>query len=148
LLILVSLIAISAGATGDKKAHPEKARDGTWIAVGMEQNGKKLAAEAVEKLDIKLTIKGENYTVTIAGKVADKGTSKIDTTKKPLATEITSELGPNKGKKILGIIEVDGDTLKACYDLEGKGRPTEFATKEGSGHMLIVYKRAAEKKGE
>jgi uncharacterized protein (TIGR03067 family) len=147
MFVLVSLIAGAAGG-GDKKANPEKSRDGTWIAVGIEQNGTKQAAEDVEKLGIKLTIKGENYTVTIAGKVADKGTSKIDATKKPLATDITSELGPNKGKKILGIIEVDGDTLKACYDLEGKGRPTEFATKEGSGHMLILYKRAAEKKAQ
>ena len=50
-------------------------------------------------------------------------------------------MGPNQGKTILAIIEIDGDSMKACYDMEGKGRPTEFSTKEGSGHVLILYKR-------
>jgi hypothetical protein len=35
----------------------------------------------------------------------------------------------------------DGDTLKICYDLSGKGRPTEFKTTEGAQLFLVTYKR-------
>jgi uncharacterized protein (TIGR03067 family) len=149
LLVVVSLIAATAsGAGGEKKGKQTKGPDGTWVVVGMEQNGMKLAADVLEKLNLKLTIQGENYTVTMAGAVVDKGTSKVDAHKKPNTADIKSEEGPNKGRTILAIVEVDGDALKACYDMESKGRPTEFATKEGSGHTLILYKREAKKKGE
>jgi len=148
LLAVVSLIAATAsGAGGENKGKQTMVQEGTWVVVGMEQNGMKLPAEVVEKLNLKLTIKGEDYTVTMAGTVADKGTSKVDTQKKPNTADIKSEEGPNKGKTILAIVEVDGDSMKACYDMEGKGRPTEFATKEGSGHTLILYKREVKKDG-
>jgi uncharacterized protein (TIGR03067 family) len=149
LLILISLIAaMVSGAGGEKKANQKDNPDGTWVVIGMEQNGMKVPAEALEKLNLKLTLKGEDYTVTMAGKIVDKGTSKVDRQKRPNAAEIKSEEGPNKGKTILAIIEVAGDTMKACYDMDGKGRPTEFAAKEGSGHTLILYKREAKKKGD
>jgi hypothetical protein len=35
----------------------------------------------------------------------------------------------------------DGDTLRVCYDLSGKSRPTEFKTKEGTRLFLVTYKR-------
>ncbi|HWY86537.1 MAG TPA: TIGR03067 domain-containing protein [Gemmataceae bacterium] len=149
LLVVVSLIAATvSGAGGEKKATPKDNPDGTWVVIGMEQNGMKVPAEALEKLNLKLTLKGEDYTVTMAGKIADKGTSKVDTQKKPNAADIKSEEGPNKGKTILAIVEVTGDSMKACYDMDGKGRPTEFAAKEGSGHTLILYKREAKKEGD
>jgi uncharacterized protein (TIGR03067 family) len=147
--VVISLIAAAAsGAAGEKAGKQKKGPDGTWVAVGMEQNGMNLPADVLEKMSLKLTLRGDQYTVTIDGKVADKGTSKVDTQKKPNTADIKSEEGPNKGKTILAIVEVDGDTLKACYDMAGKSRPTEFATKEGSGHVLILYKREAKKKAE
>ena len=48
---------------------------------------------------------------------------------------------------LLGIYEVDGDGMKTCLAPPGADRPTEFASKEGTGHMYYVWKRAkAEKK--
>jgi uncharacterized protein (TIGR03067 family) len=146
-VVFVSLIAASVQGGGEKKGA-KQGRDGTWVVVGMEQDGMKLPADDVEKLNIKLTIKGDSYTVTVAGKESDKGTSKIDVKKKPNTADIKSEDGANKGKTILAIIEIDGDSMKACYDMEGKSRPTAFSTKEGSGHVLIQYKREAKKSTE
>ena len=62
--------------------------------------------------------------------------------------DIKSEEGAKQGKTILAIVEIDGDSMKACYDMEGKSRPTEFATKEGTSHVLMLYKREAKKKSE
>jgi uncharacterized protein (TIGR03067 family) len=149
LLVVLSLVtATVSGAGGEKKATPKDNPDGTWVVVGMEQNGMKVPAEALEKLNLKLTLKGEEYTVTMGGTLADKGTSKVDRQKKPNTADIKSEEGPNKGKTILAIVDVAGDTMKACYDMDGKGRPKEFAAKEGSGHTLILYKREAKKKAD
>ena len=47
----------------------------------------------------------------------------------------------DKGPAILAIFEPDGDTLRICYDLSGKARPTEFSTKEGTKLFLVTYKR-------
>ncbi len=147
-LVVVTLSAASDGNAGGEKKGKDKGADGTWILVAMEQNGMKLPAEAIEKLKMTLTVKGEQYTVTMDGTVIDKGTTKADETKKPATLDIKSEEGANKGKTILAIVALDGDSMKACYDMEGKGRPKEFSTKEGSGHVLIVYKREAKKKGK
>lgn len=57
-----------------------------------------------------------------------------------LDTEVTA--GDQKGKTIQGIYEIDGDTLRVCVVLPGKGeRPTEFSGKGGSGCNLTVYER-------
>jgi uncharacterized protein (TIGR03067 family) len=60
---------------------------------------------------------------------------------KPKELDIVGTDGPNKGKTILAIYEQDGDTLRICYDLSGKGRPTEFKTKEGTQSFLVTYVR-------
>jgi len=145
---LIILIAVSAGGAGGEKKGKDKGADGTWIVVGMVQNGMKASAEDLDKLKMTLTVKGSNYTVSMAGMAIDKGTSKADETKKPITLDIKSEEGPNKGKTILAIVEIDGDSMKTCYDLEGKNRPKEFSAKEGSGHVLILYKRETKKKDE
>ena len=144
--LVTSLIMASAtSADGQQKEKKGQPFDGTWLAVGMEKDGTKLPADALEKLAIKLTLNGDAYTVTSAGAVIDSGKCNIDTQKKPSPVDITSDLGQNKGKTTQAIIEVDGENLKACYDLAGKGRPTQFATQKDSGFTLILYKREAKK---
>jgi uncharacterized protein (TIGR03067 family) len=55
--------------------------------------------------------------------------------------EITGTAGPNKGKTFSAIYELQGDTLKICYDLTGKARPTEFKSKAGTQLFLATYKK-------
>jgi hypothetical protein len=42
---------------------------------------------------------------------------------------------------MLGIYEIDGDTLKVCFDPQGKVRPTEFKSAPGSENFVNVHKR-------
>ena len=51
--------------------------------------------------------------------------------------------GPNKGKTYFCIFELDGDTLRVCYDLTGKNRPAEFKTAKDTLLYLVTYKRKA-----
>ena len=90
---------------------------------------------------LSLVIKGDTYTVMV-GDVVDKGTTKRDASKTPKTIDIVGTEGPNKGKTILGIYELNGDTLRVCYDLSGKGRPAEFKTTNEPLHLLLVYQRA------
>ena len=69
------------------------------------------------------------------------GTQKLDPSKSPKAIDVTMTEGPNKGAVMLGIYEFDGDTLKVCFDPQGKKRPTEFKSPPDSANFVNVHKR-------
>ncbi len=73
---------------------------------------------------------------------ATKGQSSSNPGKLPKTMDIKGTKGPNKGKTFLTIYELKGDELKVCYDLSGKARPTEFATKPDTQLFLVTYRRA------
>lgn len=139
LAILCSTYLLSSPArtTADDKDSAPKT-DGVWIPTSGELGGNKFPDEVLKS--IKLVIEGEKYTVTV-GKTTDKGTVKRDTKTKPMSIDIAGTEGPNKDKTILGIYELSGDTLKVCYDLSGKARPTAFETKPNTQLFLVTYKR-------
>ena len=95
--------------------------------------------DAIRKT-IKLVVKGEKYAVTV-GLDVDEGTVKLNPAAKPKEMDIIGTDGPIKGKTILAIYEWDGDALRVCYDLSGKGRPAEFKSKADSQLFLVTYRR-------
>jgi RNA polymerase sigma factor (sigma-70 family) len=133
----------------DDKSEKEMAKlQGTWKAVSVERDGKPISEEEVKKLDIRLTIKGDNFMwMPLASKGPEHfphGQFKLDTTKKPKAIDLTIALPFNPSKKtttVLGIYEVDGDKLKLLKALPGQERPTEFKTTLNSRLEVIVFKR-------
>src|SRR5262249_22700755 len=118
---------LTAAWSGDAKNGATL--EGTWLPASAEIGGEKFPDEI--RKSIKLVIKGDTYTANVGDKV-DKGTVKLNPKAKPKALDITGTDGPNKDKTILAIYEYDADTLRVCYDLSGKNRPTEFATKAGT----------------
>jgi uncharacterized protein (TIGR03067 family) len=126
----------SSAATGG--AGKDDTLDGTWLPSSAELAGKQFPDEV--RKTIKLVVKGDKYTVTV-GKDVDQGTVKLNPAAKPKAMDITGSDGPNKGKTILAIYERKGDTLRVCYDLSGKNRPTEFKTEAGTQQFLVEYQR-------
>lgn len=136
-LAAFALVASCASAAwGDDDR--EDTLEGTWLPSAAELGGKQFPDEV--RKSIRLEIKGDQYTVTV-GTMPDRGTCKLNPSAKPKALDITGTEGPNKGKTILAIYERNGDTLRVCYDLSGKGRPAEFKTTEGSQLFLVEYKR-------
>ena len=112
--------------------------EGTWLPVEGELGGQRFPDEVLKT--IKLTMSDGKYTVKV-GEQIDKGTVKLEPTTKPKAMDITGTEGPNKGKTFLAIYELTGDTLRICYDLAGKKRPTEFKTAKDTQQFLVSYKR-------
>jgi uncharacterized protein (TIGR03067 family) len=136
--IALALLFSSAAWGGDAK---NDTLQGTWLPAVAELRGKPFPDEV--RKTMKLVIKGDKYLVTV-GKEIDRGTLKLMPSATPKAMDITSTEGPNKGKMILAIYERKGDTLRICYDLSGKKRPTKFKTEEGGQLFLVEYKRQKE----
>ncbi len=143
--LLETAVVVAAIAWGIVAGSPvlgaddEKALlDGIWLPVAMEFAGQPFPEEA--RQGIVLEIAGEAYTVTV-GKEVDKGTVKVDAAATPVTIDIVGVVGPNKGKTILGIVAVEKETLRVCYDFSGKDRPTEFTTAAGTQQFLVTYER-------
>ena len=150
LVVAVAAFVVGAGVltAGDEDEAIKKDRKqmaGTWRVISYEKDGKKAPADQLEKTRSILSDDGK-ATVQRDGKTIAEGNIKIDPTKKPKQSEATYTEGELKGKTVLGIYEVDGDSMKICFSLPGKDRPTEFSSKPGSGHVLIVYKRDVQPK--
>jgi uncharacterized protein (TIGR03067 family) len=137
LFVLTALLSFPSAATADD-AKDKDAIQGAWLPSTAELAGKPFPEEV--RKTIKLVIKDDTYTVTV-GKLVDKGTAKLNPSAKPKQMEVTGTDGPNKGKTFLAIYELDGDTLRICYDLSGKSHPKEFKTMEGTQLFLVTYKR-------
>jgi uncharacterized protein (TIGR03067 family) len=131
------LCVVTFAKSGDSK-EDVKAMEGTWLPLSAELSGAKFPDEVLKIM--KLTLKGETYSVDVGGKL-DKGTCKIDASKKPKTLDIVGTEGPNQGKTIPAIYELTKDGLKVCYDLSGKERPKEFKSEKGTQQFLVVYQR-------
>jgi uncharacterized protein (TIGR03067 family) len=140
-MTIARFIAVALAASYATAAWGDEGKEtleGVWLPRTAELGGKAFPDEV--RKAIRLEIKGDQYTVMV-GAQADRGTCKLDPSTNPKALEITGTEGPNKGKTIPAIYERKGDTLRICYDLSGKGRPTEFKSTEGSQLFLVEYQR-------
>lgn len=139
-LLAVALFCAGLVAVADEavlKAEWSKL-EGTWQLVSAINNGKPTPDEVVKM--IRVVIKDGKHSVYFGDKAAVKDIPfVIDPTKIPKAT--TDKL-PD-GKEIHGIYKLEGDTLTSCVAEAGKARPSEFASRAGSGHTLRVFKRVA-----
>lgn len=145
LVTLLSMFGLLvSGGTGilaeDKAelAKEEKKFQGTWTIESVEAGGNKLSADLFKEMTV--TFEGDKYSVKVGDKVIQTATLKLDPSKSPKTFDSMVTEGPNKGV-ILAIYEISEDTMKACFDPEGKKRPTEFKTEAGSQTTLAVYKR-------
>jgi uncharacterized protein (TIGR03067 family) len=131
-----------SGALADEKADLEKEVrkfQGAWTIESSETGGMKIPAGDLDGFIV--TFEGDKHTVKKGAEVIQVGTQKLDPSQSPKAIDVTMTDGPNKGAVMLGIYEIDGDTLKACFDPKGKKRPTEFKSPPGSEIFVIVHKR-------
>ena len=95
---------------------------GTWILTAPD--GQPLTQSG----DLTITITGDKYAQAIGGTVNERGTVKLDATKKPMWIDLTITEGDDKGKLQVGVIEVAGGVMKGV--LNGPGattRPTSVA---------------------
>ena len=133
-------VCVGSFALGDDNRAKEEAKklQGTWKPVTAEIAGKPFPDQILKSMTLVIT--DDKYTVTV-GERTDEGTTKLDAAKTPPTMDIKGTKGPNQGKTIPAIYELTDDTLRVCYDLDGKAHPKEFKTKTGTQLFLVEYKR-------
>jgi uncharacterized protein (TIGR03067 family) len=142
-IILAAMIVglpLAAGAAPDDAVKKDLAQmQGEWSMVSFEIDGKPSPPEDVKKG--KRTCQGNETTLTSEGQLVIKAKFTLDPAKKPKAIDYMSLEGAWNGMALLGIYELEGDTLKFCVAEPGVDRPKEFSAKQGSRQILVVWKR-------
>jgi uncharacterized protein (TIGR03067 family) len=136
--LLCPLVLAASGALADAKKELKKF-EGVWTFESVEAGGKKLSADPFKGRTV--TFEGDKYSVKRGDEVEEAATAKLDPSKSPKTLDVKVTGGPNKGAVMLGIYVISGDTLKVCFDPEGKKRPMEFKTEAGAPTVLVVHKR-------
>ena len=115
---------------------------GTWSMVSGSADGQPMPDEMLKQM--KRVCKGDETTTTMGGQVFMKAKITIDPSKKPKTIDYEMLEGFTKGKKQLGIYEVDGDTFKSCFAAAGAERPKDFTSDPGDKRTSSVWKREKE----
>jgi uncharacterized protein (TIGR03067 family) len=143
--VLLALAAawLVAAERADSVKEELKRLQGTWTPVSGSYSGKKLSAAAVQQ-EARLVIQGGRFTLQKPKDEAWKGTVTVNPAKKPKTLDLKITEGEDKGETFEGIYELQGDTLKVCYNsVLGLGhRPTSFDSGGDKGWKLVVFKRA------
>jgi uncharacterized protein (TIGR03067 family) len=129
------------GARADAKTDVEKELkmfEGTWTFELVQAAGKEIPAAEFKGMTVTFT--GDKFTVKKGDEVIQAATQKLDPSKSPKTLDVTVAEGLNKGAVMLGIYEISGDTLKVCFDPEGKKRPTQFKGASGA-QTFVIHKR-------
>jgi uncharacterized protein (TIGR03067 family) len=131
-IAVIGLNAFAADSPDNKKI------EGSWLPVKAELGGQPMPDEVLKTISMKLA--DGKYQVVADGH-PDNGTFSLDASAKPKGMTVTGTEGPNKGKTFPCIYELQGDSLRICYDLSGAKQPTEFKTTPGTRLYLVTYKR-------
>jgi uncharacterized protein (TIGR03067 family) len=135
---MVAVFVLSCGWMGPAGQDDQAKKDlermqGTWKVQGLTVGGMELPAAQVAKMSF--TIKGDEISPNNNPK--DVAVLKLDPSHKPATMDLTE-----KNKKTgQGIYEIEGDTLKMCFNEPGEGRPKEFRSAAGSKTVYLVLKR-------
>jgi uncharacterized protein (TIGR03067 family) len=116
------------------------ALNGLWALTSGVSKGESMPEATVNT--IRLALRSGKYSVRVGNQV-DQGTYTIDASKTPKTLTLEGTSGPNKGKKMLAIYELEKETLKVCYDTSGKAFPEKFESKPDTASFLATYKKSA-----
>src|SRR5882762_4701979 len=141
LLIGLAAVAISPAWAEDNQAVKKDVAQlqGDWTMVSGSADGQ--AMPDTMRATSKRVCKGDETTVTVGGQLMMKAKFTIDPSHKPKTIDYEMIDGWTKGKKQLGIYELESDTVKFCFGGPGAERPTDFTSKPGDRRTLSVWKR-------
>lgn len=137
LMMTVGFAVVAADEDAVKKL------DGIYEMKALSKGGE-AAPEEIMKAFESITIKGESFTMKVAGQ-EKSAKVKFDATKTPATMDLTPTDGPTKDKAMLGIYKVEKDQLTILMAEEGNDRPKDFKSEEGI-KMVLKKKPTEEKK--
>ncbi len=112
---------------------------GTWQAVWLAQDGRKMTAEEVR--DTILTISGDRYTLLRGGRNFHGTIGRVEHTRRGGAVDFRADEPVGSGQAWPGIYVLNDDELSICVAPPGGKRPTSFAARRGSSDSLYLFRR-------
>jgi uncharacterized protein (TIGR03067 family) len=140
LLILAATLALTTAAFA-QTAKPAMSKtmtelQGSWVFT--TTNGNDMTGQP----EIVITMTDNKYVQTINGEVVERGTFKLDETKKPIQVDLSIAEGNDAGKTQVGVMELSAGVLKAkMVDAGETTRPTDFAPADGNFVFTAVKKK-------
>lgn len=116
--------------------------DGTWVPIAADVSGQALVVRELRVARLVLD-RGRYAIIDCSDAIVDRGEIRIDRSATPPTMDIVGSAGPNAGRTMLAIFELDGDRLTVCYDLDGAVRPANMQPQEEQLLLSITYARAA-----
>lgn len=139
-----TIVSVACAEENDAVKKDLAQMQGEWSMVSGFADGQPMPEQMIKQM--KRICKGDETTTLMGGQLYFKAKITIDPSKSPKTIDYEMTEGFTKGKKQLGIYEVDGDSFKSCFGKPGGERPTDFTSKPGDGRTSSVWKR--EKAGE
>ena len=142
-LFLCGVVHLPDGA---KDRDKEKTNDldrlqGTWRVVSLIENGKAVAKEDADKIEI--VIDKDTFTTSEKGAVGAKYQIKLDPTKTPKQIDFKHLIGESKGGVEPGIYRFEKDNIRMVLNEDRKGRPTVFEGKATTAYSVILLEEKA-----
>jgi uncharacterized protein (TIGR03067 family) len=138
--VFVGLFAAWSVSFASPESGDTQALQDTWKLVSCVANG------VPQTADMQWIVSGNQYTVRLNGQsAAVPYVFKLDPKQKHIDVVHHDTPAGTYGGRFKGIYDVEGDTLKVCYDLKGQKYPTSFEAPRGSAQVLYEFQRAGKK---
>jgi len=120
----------------------QRGLEGAWVPVQATVGGYSLV---VDELRVKYLVfdSGGYSIIDRTNQVVDSGEYLVDDGASPQSIDIVGREGPNAGRTMLAIYQLEADRLTVCYDLDGQERPSDLQADDDDQLLLsITYTRA------
>lgn len=120
------------------RTEKSSALEGVWEMVRAELSGE--AAPEVVVQNTILELAADEYRVRFRGEVMDQGS--FEPAAAPATLLLRGTTGPNSGRSIPCLFQINGDRLRICYGLDGS-QPNAFKTSAGEARYMATYRKVS-----
>jgi len=135
-ILFTCLLAGCSARHVTSEADDTHAWQGTWNLVSCVANGESQTA------DLQWVVNGDHYTIRLdrtSGE--DPYPFKLDSKQKHIDVHHHDTPAGTWGGHLKGIYDIQGSTLKVCYDLKGQRYPSSFEAGPGSAQVVYQFQR-------